>query len=85
MKKLNFIPKKTKLYREGINIDEKDIAVDFFDEIDAGALNCSSGCKMDVRAAGEFGGKAIHLSMFYDYILGKDSNDSTILVPLKKK
>ena len=75
MKKLNLI-KKTGCCCSTIDIREEDIAMDYFEEF---------GYNMDIRGTGEFSGKAFFLDNEYDYILGKDSDESAILVPLKKK
>lgn len=40
---------------------------------------------MTVRGHGNFTGKAIYLPFDYNYVLGKDDDGYTILVPLKKK
>ena len=75
MKKLNLI-KKTGCCCSTIDIREEDIAMDYFEEF---------GYNMDIRGIGEFSRKAFFLSNEYDYAIGKDSEDRTILVPLKKK
>ena len=40
---------------------------------------------MVVRGGGDFKHKSVFLNPDYDYVLGKDNEDVTILVPLKKK
>ena len=83
MKKLNLI-KKTGCCSD-VNINEDDIDMDFFDNIDELDLQRAAGYNMGMRTDGEFCGKALYLECDYDYALGKDNNGNTILVPLKKK
>ena len=39
---------------------------------------------VEIRKSHEFGGVSFYLSEEYDWVLGKDSNSITVLVPLKK-
>ena len=75
MKKLNLI-KKSECYRSIIDINEDDIAMDFFK---------SSSYNIGIRGSYEFIGKALWLDHDYDYAFGEDSHGEPILVPLKKK
>ena len=83
MKKLNLI-KKTGCCSSTIDINEDDIAVDFFDAIVDCNLRRASATQIGIRSGYEFEGKALWLDCDYDWIVGKDTNGNTILVPLKK-
>ena len=83
MKQLNLI-KKTGCCSD-VNINEDDIAMDFFDAINDCNLRKASVSQIGIRGGYEFKGKALWLDCDYDWIVGKDSIDNTILVPLKKK
>jgi hypothetical protein len=41
--------------------------------------------KIDVRTCGDFKNNAFFLSDSYDWIIGRDDQGATILVPLKKE
>ena len=84
MKKLNLI-KKTGCCCSTIDINEDDIAMDFFEDIYDEEFKVAAGYNMGIKTDGEFCGKALYLDYTYDYVLGKDSNGNIILVPLKKK
>ena len=84
MKKLNLI-KKTGCCCSTIDINEEDIVMGFFSNIDDDNLRAASNCKIGIRSGFEFANKALWLDFHYDYVLGKDADDNTILVPLKKK
>lgn len=79
MKKLNLITEK-----KSENIHEKDIAVGYFDCIDAKKLDANSGGFISLRVGGNFSKKAIRLADCFDYKLGTDNEGEIILVPLKK-
>ena len=66
-------------------IRESDIDMDFFKIIERAGLSESTLGRIVVLDGGEFGGKALCLSNKFHYAVGFDSNDITILVPLKKK
>lgn len=85
MKKLILIPKETKPDPDVITVNEEDIDMSFFDDLDGDLLKDDTGGLLDTRSDLEFKGKAIWLNSNYNYILGKDSNNSTILIPLKTK
>jgi len=76
MKTLNLITKREAAINS-IDINEEDIDMDFFENIE--------GNRMIIRATREFAGKAIILDDAYDYVIGVDSTEMIILVPLKKK
>ena len=84
MKKLNLI-KKTGCCSSTIDIKEDDIDMDFFEHIDETDLQRAAGHNMGIRADHEFEWKALWLDNSCDYIIGKDSEGVTLLVPLKKK
>ena len=75
MKKLKFIPKESESVRETSNVYEEDIALEDLDYIIK---------HVAIRMSGDFAGRAIWLHNSYDYIVGKDSNNNPILIPLKK-
>ena len=80
MKKLNLI-KKTGCCSSTIDINEDDIDMDFFN-----SQSSKTGLiELGMSICNEFKGKALWLSPEFDYILGKDSTDNAILIPLKKK
>ena len=83
MKKLNLI-KKTGCCSD-VNINEDDIDMDFFEDIIDSKLLDATGNVICLRTGCEFAGKALSLDCKYDYVLGEDSSDYPILVPLKKK
>ena len=82
MRKLKLITKESE---ESIDIREEDIDMTFFDNINEENLAKATGGKICMRTVHEFKGKAIRLSLGFDYKLGTDSDNTTILVPLKKK
>ena len=84
MKKLNLI-KKTGCCSSTIDINEDDIDMEFFDNIDKKELMESNNDIILIKTTGEFRKKAIYLNDRYDYILGYDNTNDIILVPLKKK
>jgi len=87
MKRLNFIPTPKKPLRHGnlTNVHEEDIDMTFFNHISKIDLMGATNTKIDVRSYGEFAGKALYLDDCYDYVMGRDMNGLTILIPLKKK
>ncbi len=84
MKKLILISKETKTDLGTISINEEDIAMDFFDGINNEKFEKTTN-KIFIRGLGEFVGRSLWLNPDYDYILGIDSMEVTILIPLKKK
>ena len=82
MKKLKLI---TKELAECINIQEEDIDMTFFENINEMELANATGNTMFMRISDEFTGKAICLSSRFDYEFGTDSRGCVILIPLKKK
>lgn len=62
---------------------ESDRLVTVEDHI--GTININGAPGLDVRQSYEFAGKAIYLNLNFDWVLGKDSDGSTCLVPLKLK
>lgn len=84
MKKLNLI-KKAGCCSSTIDINEDDIDMSFFDNIINAELKATSNDQMIIKGMYEFAGIAIQLDDDYDYILGYDSMNCIVLVPLKKK
>ena len=84
MKKLNLI-KKTGCCCSAIDIKEEDIDMNFINDMEEVEVSDTTNNIFHVMGSGSFVGKAIYLCCNYDYVLGKDSNGYTILVPLKKK
>ena len=83
MKKLILI-KNEKLDSNVVEIQEDDIDMEFFEKMNNEKLREATGLQIEKRSFGPFRDKSLQLEPNYDYILGKDENN-TILVPLKKK
>ena len=84
MKKLVIKKKEVGKVEETEEIPEERLVAVEIDEEGAFRLDGESR-SLERRNTGEFAGKAIYLSSSFNYELGKDSEGSVCLVPLKKE